>query len=75
VLPHRTPLRVVWDGWSGGLGLDDRTRAAILRRMHAAGGINVLCVRCGARGKHLPGAGRRLRDRPCPKCGGRLRAL
>jgi len=41
--------------------------------MVQSGGINVLCVACGARGKHVPGTRPRLRERPCPRCGGRLR--
>lgn len=53
--------------------MEAKVRASILRRMAAAGGLNVVCVKCGRRGKHVPGSRPRLRDRPCPKCGGRLR--
>jgi len=54
--------------------LAKNTVAAIRRRLERYG-LRVVCARCGARGRHRPSIDGRLRKRPCPKCGGRLRSL
>lgn len=48
--------------------------AAIRRRVERYG-LRVVCTRCGARGRHRPSFDGRLRLRPCPVCGGRLRSV
>jgi rRNA maturation protein Nop10 len=48
--------------------------AAIRRRVERYG-LRVICSGCGARGRHRSSIDGRLRRRPCPKCGGRLRAV
>lgn len=49
--------------------MNERKRAAILRRMASVGGMRVVCLTCGARGRHMPGERPRLRDRVCARCG------
>jgi len=48
--------------------------AAIRRRVERYG-LRVICLGCGAKGRHRPSIDGRLRKRPCPRCGGRLRSL
>ena len=38
-------------------------------------GLKVVCQQCEAKGRHRPETQGRLRNRLCPKCGGRLRTL
>lgn len=47
----------------------DRKTAAMLRRMAEHGGLHVVCLGCGARGRHMPGESKRLRDKQCRRCG------
>lgn len=54
--------------------MDQRVAEAIRRRVERYG-LRVVCCRCGARGRHRPSIDGRLRKRPCPKCGGRLRSV
>lgn len=50
-------------------------RVAAIRRRVERYGLRVVCLECGARGRHRPSIDGRLRKRPCPKCGGRLRSV
>jgi hypothetical protein len=47
---------------------------AIRRRIERYG-LRVVCLGCGARGRHRPSIDGRLRKRPCPKCGGLLKPV
>jgi len=46
----------------------DRKTAAILGRMRKVGGLHIVCLGCGARGRHMPGDPTRLRDKTCARC-------
>lgn len=54
--------------------MSEAARAAIRRRVERYG-LKVVCLVCGARGRHRPSIDGRLRKRPCPKCGGKLRLV
>lgn len=53
---------------------DPVVQEAIRRRVERYG-LRVVCLGCGARGRHRPTLQGRLRKRPCPKCGARLRSV
>jgi len=55
-------------------GVSEAVTAAIRRRVERYG-LRVVCLACGVRGRHRPSIDGRLRKRPCPKCGGRLRTV
>lgn len=57
-----------------GAGLEGKMRDEAIRRRVERYGLKVVCLSCGARGRHRPSFDGRLRERPCPKCGGTLRA-
>lgn len=54
--------------------MSNAKEAAIRRRVERYG-LRVVCLVCGARGRHRPSIDGRLRKRPCPKCGGLLRSV
>jgi len=53
---------------------EPHVQAEIRRRVERYG-LRVVCLGCGARGRHRPSIDGRLRKRPCPKCGARLRSV
>ena len=53
---------------------EDRKLARIRARVERYG-LRVVCLGCGARGRHRPSFDGRLRLRSCPNCGGALRSL